>query len=663
MTTYLNPVHNRPCPDPFVLKHRGEYWCYTTGFWHDGRCFGILHSRDLVDWREMNGAMAPFDDGSTCYWAPEVIYENGRFLMYYSVGNETRMHIRVAAASHPAGPFVDTGHALTAQEFAIDPHVFIDDGKRFLFYATDFLEHTRIGTGTVVDRMIDEFTLAGRPHPVTRAKYDWQIYDPNRAEKGGVRWHTVEGPFVLKRKGVYYEMFSGGNWKNLTYGVSYAITRELESPEEWAQVADGKSVLPILRTIPGLVIGPGHNSVALGPDNRQHFCVYHRWADDGSDRVLAIDRQDWAGERMIVLGPSTTPQPSPNLPTFSDFFEREAQADSGRRFRWGYEGGEWVTGDQELAQESLASRALARLSSFTPSFAVEVSLRALESGRAGSHSDGSYGVSIFDQENEVVRFRIELAAGVAALSCRIGERQLSIEPAQAFQPTAYHLLRVEVDGSIARLWLDGMPFWQGRFDGEANALALVTEGMGAAYSGFSLTGGWEDLFEGEPGDPGRSGWRALSGDWEITGECLVQSNGKVEDAVIVKGPPLDSYEVVVNARLDEAAPTGSGYGFYPALDHEGRGPLFVVSRAGERWSLVLEGDPRAAALTLPENFDPYNHQQFRFRKEGARLFFQWEAGTPREVGVRPGPARPGLCARGARASFDMVRVTATGESA
>src|SRR5215213_3781984 len=189
MTTYLNPVHNRPCPDPFVLKHRGEYWCYTTGFWHDGRCFGILHSRDLVDWREMNGAMAPFDDGSTCYWAPEVIYENGRFLMYYSVGNETRMHIRVAAASHPAGPFVDTGHALTAQEFAIDPHVFIDDGKRFLFYATDFLEHTRIGTGTVVDRMIAEFTLAGRPHPVTRAKYDWQIYDPNRAEKGGVRWH------------------------------------------------------------------------------------------------------------------------------------------------------------------------------------------------------------------------------------------------------------------------------------------------------------------------------------------------------------------------------------------------------------------------------------------------------------------------------------------
>jgi GH43 family beta-xylosidase len=659
MTTYLNPVHNRPCPDPFVLKHRGEYWCYTTGFWHDGRCFGILYSRDLVHWREMDGAMAPFADGSTCYWAPEVTYENGRFLMYYSVGNEIRMHIRVAAASHPAGPFVDTGHVLTTQEFAIDPHVFTgDDGKRYLFYATDFLEYEHIGTGTVVDSMIDEFTLAGRPRPVTRAKYDWQVYDPKRAEKGGVRWHTVEGPFVLKHKGIYYEMFSGGNWKNPTYGVSYAITRDIESPEEWAQVADGKSVLPILRTIPGLVIGPGHNSVARGPDNRQLFCVYHRWADDGSDRVLAIDRQDWAGERMIVLGPSTTPQPVPNPPTFSDFFEEEARADRETRFRWSYEGGKWVVGDQELAQESVASRALARLSSFTPSFAAEVSLRALESGSAGS-----YGVSIFDHDYEAVRFRIELAADVAALSCRIGERELSLEPAQPFQPTAYHALRAEVDGSFARLWLDGKPFWEGRFEGEADALALMTEGMAAAYSGFSLTGGWEDLFEGEPGDPGRSGWRALRGDWEITGERLAQSDEKIEDAVIVKGPLLDSYEMVVNARLDEAASTGGGYGFYPALDDEGRGPLFIVSRAGEGWSLGLEGSPPGAALPLPQSFDPFNHQQFRFRKEGARLFYQWEAGAPGEAEVKPGPSRPGLCTRRARASFDLMRVTAIGESA
>src|SRR5438045_7476544 len=133
---YLNPVHPRPCPDPFVLKHLNEYWCYCTGFWHDGRCFGVLHSRDLIHWRELGGALAPLDQESTCYWAPEVCYENGLFLMYYSVGNEERMQIRVARADHPAGPFTDCGVRLTTEEFAIDPHVFADDdGTRWLFYA------------------------------------------------------------------------------------------------------------------------------------------------------------------------------------------------------------------------------------------------------------------------------------------------------------------------------------------------------------------------------------------------------------------------------------------------------------------------------------------------------------------------------------------------
>src|ERR1041384_5561512 len=97
--SYLNPVHNRPCPDPYVLKHLNEYWCYCTGFWYDGRCFGILHSRDLLHWRELGGAMEPLDLDATCYWAPEVIYDNGVFRMYYSVGNETRMQIRVAEAA------------------------------------------------------------------------------------------------------------------------------------------------------------------------------------------------------------------------------------------------------------------------------------------------------------------------------------------------------------------------------------------------------------------------------------------------------------------------------------------------------------------------------------------------------------------------------------
>ncbi|HZG54450.1 MAG TPA: glycoside hydrolase family 43 protein, partial [Pyrinomonadaceae bacterium] len=404
---YLNPVYGRDFPDPFILKHGGEYWAYCTGLRHDGRAFGVLHSTDLVHWRELGGALAPLPGDHPCYWAPEVVYENGRFLMYYSVGNEKSMHLRVATASHPAGLFADSGHRLTEAEFAIDAHVFVDEeGVRWLFYATDFLTHTHIGTGTVCDRMLDPFTLAGEPRPVTRARYDWQVYDPARTEKGGVRWHTVEGPFVLRRKNLYYQMFSGGNWQNLTYGVSYALSDHIARADEWEQSADGERVLPILRTIPGRVVGPGHNSVVRAPDNRQLFCVYHAW-DGENGRVLAIDRLDWVGERMTVLGATTTPQPAPPRPTLAFI--------SGARSRglgagWTCEGGRWSVGEGEAWQESAtAGAASARYDAGAASFLLEVSLRARAEDGAGetTASAGAFGVALWREDERALQFTLE----------------------------------------------------------------------------------------------------------------------------------------------------------------------------------------------------------------------------------------------------------------
>jgi beta-xylosidase len=79
---YVNPVYAHSFPDPYILKFRGEYYAYCTGFWHDGRVFGILHSRDLVNWREVGGSMAALDSDAPFYWAPEVTYNNGKFYLY-----------------------------------------------------------------------------------------------------------------------------------------------------------------------------------------------------------------------------------------------------------------------------------------------------------------------------------------------------------------------------------------------------------------------------------------------------------------------------------------------------------------------------------------------------------------------------------------------------
>ena len=452
-TTYTNPVYPHSFPDPFVLKHRGEYWSYCTGLWHDGRAFGVIHSRDLAGWRPLAGAMEPLPGNHPCYWAPEVAYFAGRFYLYYSVGNEERMAIRVAVADHPAGPFVDSGRRLTSEPFAIDAHVYshVDD-SRWLFYATDFLDHSHIGTGTVRDRLLDPFTLEGNPHPVARPLHDWHVYHPHRPEKGGVRWHTVEGPFVLRRKGVLYEMFSGGNWQNPTYGVSYATTRNFLDPCEWEQAADGERVLPILRS-GGEVVGPGHNSVVRGPDNRQLYCVYHRWSADLKDRILAIDPLDWAGERMLVLGPTTTPQPGPIPPTISALLDAPAVLQPGEAVR--YETG-------------------------SPSFLVEVSVR------------GGAGIVLWDEDGEAIL-------------------HLKAEPAETFR-----LLRLEVDGPRVSLSRDeGVPLWQGKSAGNAAGISLIAEGAPAELSGFALTAGWENLFE-EDGDPGALGWEILDGGaWRV----------------------------------------------------------------------------------------------------------------------------------------------------
>src|SRR3982751_4501280 len=103
---YLNPVYPHSFPDPFVLKHAGEYYAYSTGLHSDGDVFPMLRSRDLVHWTDAGAAMKRFETDAPFYWAPEVIFADGGFYLYYSVGNEAEMELRVATSDRPDGGFV-----------------------------------------------------------------------------------------------------------------------------------------------------------------------------------------------------------------------------------------------------------------------------------------------------------------------------------------------------------------------------------------------------------------------------------------------------------------------------------------------------------------------------------------------------------------------------
>jgi beta-xylosidase len=335
--TYTNPVYPGYLADPFIWEHAGEYYAVGTGVYEASgqvadaqeaasgfsaqmRIFPLLHSDDFVTWQAGAHALLPPDPalGHT-FWAPEVAFHHSTFFLYYSVGQEdANHHLRVAASTHPLGPYADTGTPLTdpaTLPFAIDPHPFQDeDGQWYLFFARDFLDTeggAHAGTALVVDRLLDMTTLQGQPQTVLRSHTDWQLFKKDREMYGRVwDWYTLEGPCVRKREGKYYCFYSGGRWESENYGVDYAVADSVLGPYEAAGNEAGPRVL---KSAPGHLVGPGHNSVILGPDRQTDYMVYHAWDPDMTARRMCLDRLLWTPDGPRCAGPTWTPQTIPAL--------------------------------------------------------------------------------------------------------------------------------------------------------------------------------------------------------------------------------------------------------------------------------------------------------------------------------------------------------------
>jgi GH43 family beta-xylosidase len=271
-----------------------------------------MHSLDLVRWEPVGHALVRPDESlGTTFWAPEVVTADGRWYLYYSVGHDDRDHqLRVAVSDSPRGPFVDRAALTDVKQvpFAIDPHAFRDaDGRWYLFHARDFLDvasdgSARAGTALVVNALETMERLSPEPRTVLRARRDWQRYAANRPMYGqAYDWHTLEGPFVLRHEGRYYCLYSGGSWQNDSYGVDFAVADSVLGP--WRD--DGAGDQPrVLRTVPGVVIGPGHCSVVLGPDERTLVLVYHAWDPGMRARTMRLDELRFTDEGPRCLGPT-----------------------------------------------------------------------------------------------------------------------------------------------------------------------------------------------------------------------------------------------------------------------------------------------------------------------------------------------------------------------
>lgn len=306
----LEPVYESYFADPYVWRHGDEWFAIGTGELEANgdpgeMIFPLLRSADFMSWEPVGKALLrPHHALGTNFWAPEVVFADGKFYLYYSVGfGDAKHQLRVATSTTPLGPFQDLGHALidpSACAFAIDAHAFRDDdGRWYLFYARDFLDSesgVRAGTALVVAPMKSMTELAGEHRVVLRARHDWQRFLKDRPMYGGTYdWHTLEGPFVRKHNGRYYCFYSAGRWEDDTYGVDYAVADHVLGPYSDAGNEQGPRVL---RTIRNELIGPGHNSVATGPDGGD-WIVFHAWDPGMTGRRMFIDRIEWtsAGPR------------------------------------------------------------------------------------------------------------------------------------------------------------------------------------------------------------------------------------------------------------------------------------------------------------------------------------------------------------------------------
>jgi GH43 family beta-xylosidase len=295
------PLYDGNFADPFVLATDDGYVAVGTGGASADRVFEALTSTDLLDWTSHGMVLErlPAAMGDE-YWAPEIAPSDGRYWMYYSVGHGIHgHHLRVAGSADPLGPYSDLGVDLAPDElFAIDPHPFRDaDGRWYLYFARDVLDDPRPGTQLAV-ASLTSMTSIGAAVAALAPNADWQIYERERRMYGShYTWHTLEGPSVVLRHGRYWMTYSGGAWTGESYGVGWAVADSPLGP--WAHPAGGERRL--LSSGPGL-IGPGHNSLTVGPGG-EDVIAFHAWNPGRTSRNLFVRQIRFEPDGPRIVGP------------------------------------------------------------------------------------------------------------------------------------------------------------------------------------------------------------------------------------------------------------------------------------------------------------------------------------------------------------------------
>jgi len=310
-----NPIVPGWYADPEIRIFAGRYWIYPTYSADYGEAEPTAHftagqqwqraqssriwapflkqtfldafsSPDLVHWTRHSHVLDVKDVSWAAYavWAPSAVRANGKYYLFFGANdikdNGQLGGIGVAVSDKPGGPFRDAlGRPLIGQIHngaqPIDQMVFQDDdGQTYMIYGG--WKHCNIVRLSRDLLHVEAFNDGTTYKEITP--------DPD----------YVEGSFMIKRRGIYYLMWSEGDWTGPSYRVAYATAPSPVGPFTPRGV--------ILAQDARIARGAGHHSVVNIPGTDDWYIVYHRrplTESDGNRRELAIDRMVFNADGSI----------------------------------------------------------------------------------------------------------------------------------------------------------------------------------------------------------------------------------------------------------------------------------------------------------------------------------------------------------------------------
>ena len=282
-----NPIFNGYLADPTIIKFGDTFFIYATIDPWGSKELAVLETKDFKSFNQKHinwptkMACTSNNSGNDMVWAPSVVkVRNGKYYMYVSVGNE----IWAGVSDAPLGPWknakADGSPLINRFQLPgfhmIDAECFIDsDGQAYLYWGSGL--NWVNGHCFAVKLKKDMITFDGEPKDISPPNY-------------------FEAPFMLKRNGMYYLMYSEGKAVDYTYKIRYSTANTPFGP--WKE---GKNS-PILSTsADSSTYGPGHHTVFR--ENGQDYILYHRLMypqpKDITVRQLCIDSLNFDAEGNI----------------------------------------------------------------------------------------------------------------------------------------------------------------------------------------------------------------------------------------------------------------------------------------------------------------------------------------------------------------------------